>query len=93
MSYLLVTLVVREDHMLQRFLQFAPIKRIGTISYGMYLFHIFAVTAALKILDRLSLEGAVAAFLLTTLLTVVVSEISFRLFENPIMRWKKRFSS
>jgi peptidoglycan/LPS O-acetylase OafA/YrhL len=93
MSYLLVTLVVREAHMLLRFLQFAPIKRIGTISYGMYLFHIFAVTAALKILDRLSLEGAVAAFLLTTLLTVVVSEISFRLFENPIMRWKKRFSS
>ena len=93
MSYLLVTLVVREDHPLRSLLQWAPIRRVGTISYGMYLFHIFAVTAAWKILERLSVEGPVAAFVLTTLLTVAVSEVSFRLFENPIMRWKRRFSS
>lgn len=93
MAYLLVSLVVREDHMLARFLDWYPIRRIGAISYGMYLFHIFAVTAALKILGALSLDGAILAFLLTTLITVAVSEISFRLFENPIMRWKRRFSS
>ena len=93
MAYLLVALVVREDHLLSRFLGWAPIRRIGAISYGMYLFHIFAVTAALKIMGAISMEGAVLAFVLTTLLTVAVSEVSFRLFESPIMRWKSRFSS
>jgi len=93
MAYLLASLVVREDHLLQRILAFSPIRRIGTISYGMYLFHIFAVTAALKILDRVSVHNALAAFILTIILTVMLSEISFRLFENPIMRWKRRFSS
>ncbi len=66
---------------------------MGAISYGMYLFHVFAVTAVLKVMDRLSLSNAIIAFLLTTILTILVSELSFRFFENPIMRWKKRFNS
>jgi peptidoglycan/LPS O-acetylase OafA/YrhL len=93
MTFLLISLVVREDHLLQRALNIPIIKRMGAISYGMYLFHVFAVTAVLKVMDQLSLSHALIAFLLTTLLTILISEISFRFFENPIMRWKKRFNS
>jgi peptidoglycan/LPS O-acetylase OafA/YrhL len=93
MAYFLVCVVIREDHLLQRALSFRPIKRLGAISYGMYLYHIFAVIAASQILGYSpSINSPVINFLLTTLLTVIVSELSFRLFELPIMRWKKRFS-
>jgi peptidoglycan/LPS O-acetylase OafA/YrhL len=93
MAYFLVAIVIREDHVLQRLLNIFPLKRIGTISYGMYLFHIFAVAAAMKLLQYLPFDGPVATFLIATVLTVIVAEISFRLFESPIMRWKRRFSS
>jgi len=93
MVYLLASLVLRENHALQRLFSHGILRRIGAISYGMYLFHIFAVTVAFKLLEHLPFASPVLGFLLTTLLTVAVAEISFRLFEEPIMRWKKRFSS
>ena len=40
---LLGSLVVREDHFARPFLTFPPIARMGVISYGMYLYHVWVI--------------------------------------------------
>jgi peptidoglycan/LPS O-acetylase OafA/YrhL len=64
----------------------------GEISYGMYLYHLLVVMAYTRGFERLHPE---VPFLLqwAGLLGVssAVSYVSWRLFEEPILRWKARF--
>jgi peptidoglycan/LPS O-acetylase OafA/YrhL len=71
---------------------------LGRISYGLYVFHWMIVTAALHVARLLASRHllpdpvargimAIAAFLLT----VLVASLSYRFFEAPILRYKKRF--
>jgi peptidoglycan/LPS O-acetylase OafA/YrhL len=49
MCLALTSLVVREDNGMAALLRLRPIARIGQISYGMYLYHLFALAIVLKI--------------------------------------------
>ena len=71
---------------------------LGRISYGLYVFHWMIVTAAVHaarlivshhILPPLLARGvmAIAAFLVT----IGIASLSYRFFEAPILRFKKRF--
>jgi peptidoglycan/LPS O-acetylase OafA/YrhL len=90
---LLATCVVREDHALAGSLRFAPLKRIGIVSYGMYLIHMFAVGPAESFVRRLGLGGAPATFVVCAALTYVAARYSFRYFETPWLERKRRFES
>lgn len=92
MMALLAACVVREDHALRRVLTFPWVVRIGVISYGMYLFHLWARQVAVIVIGRSSAAFPGDLFLLTLLLTVLVSEASFRFYEQPFLKLKKRFS-
>lgn len=96
----LAALLLRDSGPVGRFLRFAPLARIGLVSYGIYLFHkpvivgVEAVFAKLGVPGRL--DGLVGVFLLTlvaALGTWVVSELSFRYFETPFLKLKKRFET
>lgn len=95
LTALLATLVMREDHALRRLFHIPFFKRIGVISYGMYLYHLFLSMAAEKVVHKLpeAIQTPVLTFLLATAATIVVAELSFRLFETPILRYKNRFSA
>lgn len=87
---LLASVVIDERHVLTPLLDWCPVVRIGVLSYGMYLLHMFVVhiTGALA-------EGVVSryfAFPATALLTWVAAEVSYRYYETPFLRLKKRFS-
>ncbi len=86
MTTWLITLVIREDHMLAGFLKLPALVRIGIVSYGMYLFHMFVIHVVVEMLGVLDLS--VALFVVVMIGTYVVSEISFRLFETPLLRLK-----
>ena len=74
----LASIVVREDNALTPVLTIRPIARIGQISYGAYLYHLFALHGAGVIAPgNMALE-----MLLYLVLTVVISEISFRTVER-----------
>jgi len=90
MMALLASAVVREDHVLAPLLKWPPVVRIGVLSYGMYLLHVFVV----HFTDRLGEHGLPALFLfpLAVLGTVVVAELSYRFYETPFLRLKKRFT-
>jgi peptidoglycan/LPS O-acetylase OafA/YrhL len=90
MTLLLASCVIREDDWLNRLLGVPAVRRIGVISYGMYLYHQFAAHAA-----RLMVGGEKAAppfsfFLITLALTCVAAELSFRFYETPFLRLKDR---
>ena len=91
MVWLLATVVVREQHALRPVMRFGPLVRIGVISYGMYLLHMFALHGARVLEGRLLGEQPLARFALCTAITYVLAELSFRLFESPILRFKERF--
>jgi peptidoglycan/LPS O-acetylase OafA/YrhL len=90
---LLATCVVREDHALAGCLRFAPLRRIGIVSYGMYLIHMFAVGSAESVVRKLGLGGATATFVVCAAITYVAAEYSFRYYETSWLKWKRRFES
>jgi len=93
LTVLLATCVVREDHALAGCLRFAPLVRIGIVSYGMYLLHMFAVGPAETLLRRIGSAGTASNFVVAAALTYAAAELSFRFFETPWLRWKRRFET
>jgi peptidoglycan/LPS O-acetylase OafA/YrhL len=93
MAGFLASVVVRERHALSGLLGLRPFVRLGVISYGMYLLHMFGLHGARIIQGKLGLESLLSCALLCLLLTVLMAELSFRWFEAPILRLKQRFES
>ena len=92
MALLLTSCVIRQDHYLNPVLTFQPVKRIGTVSYGIYLLHIISIVIVTKILNRFGVDYEIFVFLLGALLSIILAEISFRFYERPFLQLKKKFS-
>jgi peptidoglycan/LPS O-acetylase OafA/YrhL len=79
---------------LNRLLSLAPLRGLGVISYGFYvyhdLFHDFYAWFANRFFPTHALAITIATALLGTLL---IAQISFRLIEQPFLRLKDRFTS
>lgn len=90
MALLLGSCVVREQHALQPLLSLPPVQRTGIVSYGMYLYHIFAQHSVEAVLG---VQDALLAFALCFALTWGIAELSFRLFEARFLQLKVRFSN
>lgn len=93
MAGLLCSVVLREDHALRGLLRFGPIARLGVISYGMYLLHMFALHGSRVLQGKLGWEDPWSRTLLCLVLTVGLAELSFRGFESKILRLKSRFEA
>lgn len=90
---LLASLVIREDHFARPLLTFAPLARLGVISYGLYLYHLWVIGISESVTNRL-IPGGVSKgilFLVATVATIAVAEASFRVIEQPLLRLKERF--
>ena len=68
----------------RRMLSLPPVVWVGTISYGLYLYHwpIFAVLTE----QRVGVDGA-ALFAVRLAVTVAAATLSARLVEGPVRRW------
>jgi peptidoglycan/LPS O-acetylase OafA/YrhL len=82
-----------------RFLSSAPVRYLGTISYGIYVYHLLLPAMLPRIARRLGHPDLLAPlgdetlpFLaFYTLVTIAVAAISWHAFEAPINRLKDRF--
>jgi peptidoglycan/LPS O-acetylase OafA/YrhL len=91
-ALLVASCVVRERHALSGALGLWPMRRIGAVSYGIYLFH----TLVRHVVDRAMSVGGVSSaelfFVLTSLLAWAVAELSYRLFESRCIALKDRWT-
>lgn len=81
MTAMLLALVIREDNIMSPVMRYRPIARIGEISYGIYLYHLFA----LSLVDGLARHAGISSPWLKLLtyvpLSILMAEISFRTYE------------
>lgn len=90
MALMLISLVQREDNGMAWLMRLPPITRIGQISYGIYLYHLFALSIGYKISVLLPTGQGPAMVVLYLLLSVLIAEISFRTWEAWFLRLRHR---
>lgn len=82
----------------QAFLSLGPMRYLGKISYGLYVFHVLAIWCTITGLRLLgfSITGVgqgVAIAVLSLVVTTCAAAISYQFLERPFLRLKLRFSS
>jgi peptidoglycan/LPS O-acetylase OafA/YrhL len=93
MTLLLAALVVREDHWAGPVLRFAPLRRVGEISYGIYLYHLIGLQFARDLAEPFGVTmqshpwGVTLAFIG---ISIAMAEISFRTYERYFLQMKAR---
>ena len=94
MTAFLAGCVMNEQHVLRPLLTLKPMIRIGMISYGMYLFHMFVRTVVAAVLSRLGLDSIPLLLFIGTLIgTIITADLSFRFYETPFLKLKKRWAA
>ena len=93
-SVLLLASVLKQKVPFLSIWPFSYLVYLGRISYGLYVFHLLALTLVTKFL--FSLQGGSISFpgkiIFSFLLTVMLAAASYRWLEQPFLRLKKRFS-
>ena len=90
-SFALVALVVaNEGHRVLGPLRVRPMVYLGTISYGIYLYHHPIVQMSGSLGDSLGLPAGPALVAMDIGLTLIVAMASWHLIERPILRFKDR---
>jgi peptidoglycan/LPS O-acetylase OafA/YrhL len=92
MALLVGACSLRSDHALTWLTDWAPLRFVGRISYGIYLFHVAAVTAAKQLLP-VPLSTTFGVFVTAFAASMVVAAVSYRWFERPFLRLGERLRS
>jgi peptidoglycan/LPS O-acetylase OafA/YrhL len=92
MLLLLASCVVREQHVLLPALRFWPLRRIGIVSYGIYLFHHLVMFFIARGIRHFGLTSKLAIVVALALATWGVAEASYRFYELRFLELKARFS-
>lgn len=90
---LVASCVVRENHALLPVLSFWPMRRIGVVSYGIYLYHLIVCHFVDKGLRHIGAFSQMALFVGAALGTWLTAELSYRLFEKRVLALKNRFGT
>ena len=93
MTLLLASCVVGHSHVLTKPFNHPFIIRIGAVSYGMYLYHMLVRHVGYSLLERVGIQLPFALFVFVFIATYIVSELSFRFYETPFLKFKERWSS
>ena len=93
-GFLFVCSLNRES-ILNRVLSFAPLRYIGKISYGIYVYHLLLDPYFYSIWSRLGLHPTLDHFsegLLKSATTILIAALSWHFFEKPILSLKERLA-
>jgi peptidoglycan/LPS O-acetylase OafA/YrhL len=86
------------DGVIHRAMKAGWLRWVGSISYGIYVFHILFVPFYSWLGERLAphagrVEGIALKGVITWILTTLIAWASFRFFESPILRLRKYFQA
>ncbi|WP_420862176.1 acyltransferase family protein [Algirhabdus cladophorae] len=90
MCLTLMSVILRERNVLSPLLQFAPVRRIGQISYGIYLYHLFAKAIVWEVFLSMGMQNIYTFIAGFVVLSIIMAEISFRTFEAWFMGFRDR---
>jgi peptidoglycan/LPS O-acetylase OafA/YrhL len=92
LALLVASVVIAPGNYLQPVLDHPLIVRLGTISYGIYLYHVLLLMGVERVLARLggAFTSPLLVFLVTTAVTIGAAELSYRYIETPFLRLKAR---
>jgi peptidoglycan/LPS O-acetylase OafA/YrhL len=90
---LVASCAIRETNLLAPLLSLWPMRRIGVVSYGIYLYHLVVMHFVVKGLAAAGVRRGLVVFAGTILATWVVAEFSYRLLEVRFLKLKARFAS
>jgi peptidoglycan/LPS O-acetylase OafA/YrhL len=75
-------------------LAFPPIASLGVISYGVYVYHMWAIHPIRLGYMKLGWSPeSYAFFLVSVLASTIVAALSYRFIEQPLLKLKTRFST
>ncbi len=75
-------------------LEAAPLRYLGKISYGLYMYHLIAIVITFKLLSIWHAEGVIVVqYAGIFAITIAMAAVSYHAFEHPILRKKIAFSS
>jgi peptidoglycan/LPS O-acetylase OafA/YrhL len=92
LAVLLAACVIREKHALAPLLSWWPIRRIGMVSYGIYLYHLVVYWPAAKLLALFGVHSKFLLFVLVGAGSWVTAELSYRFLEQKFLMLKRRYS-
>ncbi|MFL5244662.1 MAG: acyltransferase family protein [Gemmataceae bacterium] len=84
----------RSTDLVGRALSWAPLRYVGKISYGVYIFHYFLVPACQNVFRRMGWnmpDRGLATFCICTALAVALASISWHVLESPLNGLKRHF--
>ena len=84
----LAGVVLHQDSRVTKLLEWRLLAYVGTVSYGVYLLHKVILDLALRLINAVHLDPASWTFPLCLLGTIAVAGLSFRYFEEPLLRLK-----
>ncbi|MBX7170221.1 MAG: acyltransferase [Pyrinomonadaceae bacterium] len=95
-GYMVISAVIaKSGGWLSRFLSFKPLRKIGEVSYFIYLFHIgiyLFIHWKMGLSDKPPLGWLwLIEISLTLLITLVLAQLSFKYFEKPLINYGHRF--
>ena len=76
-----------------RLLGARPMRYLGTLSYGIYVYHTFCLELASKTLESVGLPQPHLIALLGLALAIACAAISYKVLEKPFLRLKERFTT
>jgi peptidoglycan/LPS O-acetylase OafA/YrhL len=78
-----------EDGLHRRALNWSPFRRLGDLSYGIFLCHLLVLETVVRLMDQRLFTGSwTVTFALTTLGSLVVAAVAHALVERPVRRWR-----
>ena len=90
MTLWLGSLVLPRPHCLTPMLENKIIARLGIVSYGVYLYHMWCIHAVTTVLGKINLATWWLIFMGSVVVSYGVAEISFRWWEKPFLRLKPK---
>ena len=89
--FLVAAAVLHTDGWVARIFAWRPLVSLGTISYGLYLYHELIFTAAFRTIGYERLLPHLLLFRTAVIAaSLIVATLSYRFMERPILAWGKR---
>lgn len=89
-TLLVASCVVSEHNDLSRLLRWRWIVALGTLSYGIFMFHMLAVNVIKRLEGVVHVHYEIVDFAGGLALAVLIARISYSWFEKPIIDWGQR---